>query len=293
MNICKKYIFWLTIPLTMLLSGCNMGTLDPKGQVGVDEKSLIITATLLMLIVVIPVLVMTFVFAWKYRESNTKSTYLPNWCHSNKIEFWVWGIPCVIILILGTITWRTTHELDPYKPLVSDVKPITIEVVALDWKWLFIYPEQQIATINHIEFPENVPINFKITSDAPMNSFFIPRLGGQIYAMAGMTTLLHLIANEQGTYRGLSANISGEGFSDMKFTATATSQQGFDDWVNKVKASDQYLDKAKYNTLLNKSIADPIQYFSDVEPNLFGQIVHKYMMPGMQDEDHKFILRQE
>ncbi len=293
MNICKKYIFWLLVPFTLLLSGCEMGALDPKGQVGADEKSLIITALLLMLIVVIPVLVMTFVFAWKYRESNTKATYLPDWCHSTKIELWVWGVPLVIIAVLAAITWTTTHELDPYKPLDSDVKPITIEVVALDWKWLFIYPEQHFATVNHIEFPANVPVNFKITSDAPMNSFFIPQLGGQIYAMTGMTTKLHLIANEEGTYRGMSANISGEGFSDMTFTATATSVDGFNAWVNEVKQSQHTLDKATYNVLRQKSIAHPVEYFSTVEPNMFQQIVDKYMMPGMQDADRNFILRQE
>lgn len=292
MNIGKKYIFWL-LPLTMLLNGCNLAMLDPKGQVASNEMSLIIIATLLMLIVVIPVLFMTFFFAWRYRESNTKSTYAPNWSHSNKIEVFVWGIPCIIIAILATITWKTTHELDPYKPLVSDVKPITIQVVALDWKWLFIYPEQGIATINHIEFPDNVPINFQITSDAPMNSFIIPSLGGQIYAMAGMVTKLHLIANEQGTFRGMSANISGEGFSDMKFTATATSEAGFKHWVEDVRKTGVTLDKTQYNQLLDKSIADPIKYFSTVENKLFTQVVHKYMKPGKQDSSHKFILRQE
>ncbi|MCL1125261.1 ubiquinol oxidase subunit II [Shewanella surugensis] len=291
MKIAKKYLTWI-IPL-LFLAGCSLGVLDSKGQVGKEEGALIITATLLMLIVVIPAIVMTFVFAWKYRENNEKSTYAPDWAHSVKIESFVWGVPFLIILILAIITWRSTHQLDPYKPLDSDVEPIVIEVVALDWKWLFIYPKYGIATVNHIEMPINVPIAFKITSDAPMNSFFIPRLGGQIYAMSGMQTQLHLIANEKGTFRGLSANISGQGFSDMTFTATATSDKDFKDWVNSVRQSQLRLDKVQYNKLSNKSENHPIQYFSYVEPRLFEAVIEKYMMPGKQDADRKFIIRQD
>ena len=154
-----------------------------------------------MLIVVIPVIFMTLYFAWKYRESNTSATYTPNWSYSHRIEAVVWAVPIAIILVLGTITWKTTHELDPYKPLESSVKPITIEVVSLDWKWLFIYPDQHIATVNEIQFPANTPVNFKITSDTVMNVFFIPQLGSQIYAMAGMQTQVNLIADAPGTYR--------------------------------------------------------------------------------------------
>lgn len=291
MKMTKQYLIW-TI-LLLFLTGCSLGVLDSKGQVGKDEGALIITATLLMLIVVIPVIVMTFVFAWKYREHNEKSTYAPDWAHSVKIESFVWGVPFLIILVLAIITWRTTHELDPYKPLKSDVEPIVIEVVALDWKWLFIYPKYGIATINHIEMPVDVPIAFKITSDAPMNSFFIPRLGGQIYAMSGMQTQLHLIANEKGTFRGLSANISGQGFSDMTFTATSTSEKNFMDWVNSVRQSQLRLNKVQYNKLSNKSENHPIQYFSYVEPRLFEAVIEKYMMPGKQDADRKFIIRQD
>ena len=215
---------------TLLLSGCNMTLLNPKGQVGLDERNLIITATLLMLLVVVPVIVMTFLFAWKYRASNTNATYTPKWNHSTKIEIAVWAVPVLIIIALGYVTYKSTHALDPYKPLESDVKPVTIEVVALDWKWLFIYPEQGIATVNKIVFPAHTPINFKITSDAVMNSFFIPALGGQIYAMAGMQTKLHLIANENAEMDGISANYSGAGFTGMKFKAIATTQEDFDAW---------------------------------------------------------------
>jgi cytochrome o ubiquinol oxidase subunit 2 len=267
----------LTFAMAALLSGCNMSVLDPKGQVAADEKSLIITATLLMLVVVVPVIFLTLYFAWKYRESNTSATYTPNWSYSHRIEAVVWAVPVAIILVLGTITWKTTHELDPYKPLESKVKPITIQVVSLDWKWLFIYPEQHIATVNEIQFPANTPVNFKITSDTVMNVFFIPQLGSQIYAMAGMQTQVNLVADTPGTYDGLSANFSGAGFPDMKFTATAASQSDFDAWVAKVKASPNKLGLDNYNELAKQSQKDPVKYFSAVEPVLYAAVLDKYM----------------
>ena len=267
----------LTFAMTGLLSGCNMALLDPKGQVAADEKSLIITATLLMLLVVIPVIFMTLYFAWKYRESNTEATYTPNWSYSHRIEAVVWAVPIAIILVLGTITWKTTHALDPYRPLDSKVKPITIEVVSLDWKWLFIYPDQHIATINEIQFPAGTPVNFRITSDTVMNVFFIPQLGSQIYAMAGMQTQVNLIADTAGTYDGLSTNFSGAGFPDMKFTATASSQADFDAWVAKVKASPNKLGLDNYGELSKPSTKDPVKYFSTVEPVLYAAVLDKYM----------------
>lgn len=267
---------------TLLLSGCNMTLLDPKGQVGLDERNLIITATLLMLLVVIPVIVMTFLFAWKYRASNTSATYTPKWNHSTKIEIAVWAVPIMIIIALGYVTYKSTHALDPYRPLESDVKPVTIEVVALDWKWLFIYPEQGIATVNKIVFPAHTPINFKITSDAVMNSFFIPALGGQIYAMAGMQTKLHLIANQNAEMDGISANYSGAGFTGMKFKATATTQEEFDAWVSEVKKAPKKLEQAEYAALAKQSQNNPVELYSSVTPNLFQIIVDKYegMKPG-------------
>lgn len=267
---------------TLLLSGCNMTLLDPKGQVGLDERNLIITATLLMLLVVVPVIIMTFLFAWKYRASNTDAVYTPKWSHSTKIEIAVWAVPVLIIVALGYVTYKSTHALDPYKPLESDVKPITIEVVALDWKWLFIYPEQGIATVNKIVFPAHTPINFKITSDAVMNSFFIPALGGQIYAMAGMQTKLHLIANQNAEMDGISANYSGAGFTGMKFKATATTQEEFDAWVSEVKKAPKKLEQAEYAALAKQSQNNPVELYSSVTPNLFQIIVDKYegMKPG-------------
>ncbi|EJM57266.1 ubiquinol oxidase subunit II [Pseudomonas sp. GM48] len=267
---------------TLLLSGCNMTLLNPKGQVGLDERNLIITATLLMLLVVVPVIIMTFLFAWKYRASNTNATYTPKWNHSTKIEIAVWAVPVLIIIALGYVTYKSTHALDPYKPLESDVKPVTIEVVALDWKWLFIYPEQGIATVNKIVFPAHTPVNFKITSDAVMNSFFIPALGGQIYAMAGMQTKLHLIANENAEMDGISANYSGAGFTGMKFKAIATTQEDFDAWVSEVKTAPKQLEQAEYAALSKPSQNNPVELYSSVTPNLFQTIVDKYegMKPG-------------
>jgi len=260
----------------LLLSGCNWTLLDPKGQVGIEQKNLILIATGLMLLVVIPVIIMTVAFAWKYRASNKAATYTPDWSHSTKIEAAVWIIPILIIIALGYVTYHSTHKLDPYRPLDSDVKPIQIDVVALDWKWLFIYPEQGIATVNKINFPANTPVNFRVTSDAVMNSFFIPGLGGQIYAMAGMTTKLHLIANENGVFDGISANYSGAGFTGMKFKATATSQADFDAWVAEVKQSPLKLGKAEYEALAKPSEYNPVALYSEAPAELFQSIVDKY-----------------
>ena len=272
------------VPLlgTLLLGGCNMTLLNPTGQVGLEQRNLIITATLLMLLVVVPVIVMTFLFAWKYRASNKNAVYTPKWSHSTKIEVAVWTIPVLIIIALGYITYKSTHSLDPYRPIESDVKPVTIEVVALDWKWLFIYPEQGIATVNKIVFPAHTPVNFRITSDAVMNSFFIPGLGGQIYAMAGMTTKLHLIADRNAEMDGISANYSGAGFTGMKFKAIATSQEDFDAWVSEVKKAPKQLEKAEYEALSKPSQNNPVELYSSVTPNLFQIIVDKYegMNPG-------------
>lgn len=284
-----RFFGFLALFSMLLLSGCDYTLLDPKGHVGVQERDLIITATLLMLLVVVPVIFMTIIFAWKYRASNKAATYTPDWAHSTKIELVVWLVPAAIIIVLGYITYKSTHALDPYRPLESDVKPITIEVVALDWKWLFIYPEQGIATVNKIVFPANTPLNFRITSDSVMNSFFIPALGGQIYAMAGMQTRLHLIANEKAEMEGISANYSGAGFTGMKFKAISTSQEDFNAWVAEVKAAPKQLDQAEYDALAKPSQNNPVALYSTYEPDLFQKIVDKYegMKPGKPIEHEK------
>ncbi|NMM41714.1 ubiquinol oxidase subunit II [Pseudoalteromonas arctica] len=273
-NLCN-----IALGTTVLaLTGCKGGVLDPKGQVGIDEKNLIIIATVLMLIVVIPVIVMTLYFAWKYRDGQEQQIYAPKWAHSGKIEAAVWAIPIVIVIVLGAITWQSTQQLDPYKPLEGKGKHLTVEVVSLNWKWLFIYPEQGIATVNELVFPANVPVEYKITSESTMNSFFIPQLGSQIYSMAGMETKLHLIANEPGTFKGFSANYSGAGFTGMKFNAIATpTQADFDTWVNKVKSQANTLTKANYDALALPSENNPVTYFADVDDGLFHTIIMKYM----------------
>jgi cytochrome o ubiquinol oxidase subunit 2 len=216
------------------------------------------------------------VFAWRYRASNRSATYAPKWAHSTAIETVVWTVPTLIILFLGILTWNTTHELDPYRPIESAVKPIKVEVVALDWKWLFIYPELGVASVNQLAFPVGTPVDFKVTSDSVMNSFFIPQLGSQIYAMAGMQTQLHLIADHAGDYAGISANFSGKGFSDMKFRALAVTPAQFDTWVENVKASPRRLDMNEYNSVAQPSEKEPVGYFSTVDPKVFTNIIAKY-----------------
>ncbi|MGE8689959.1 MAG: ubiquinol oxidase subunit II, partial [Achromobacter sp.] len=267
----------LSVGAVMLLGGCNMEILSPKGDIGIQERTLLFTTTGLMLIVVIPVIVMILAFAWKYRASNTKADYQPKWAHSTAIELVVWTIPCIIVAILAVITWRSTHALDPYKPLVSEHKPVTIEVVSLDWKWLFIYPEYDIATVNEIAFPVDVPVNFRITSATVMNSFFIPQLGSQIYSMAGMETKLHLNAREAGTYAGISANYSGAGFSGMRFKAIAMPQEGFDNWVKEAKAAPTALTPEVYAELTKRSEHNAVVKYSSAPPAMFDFILGSTM----------------
>lgn len=269
----------LTIGFSLLLTGCKLAILDPKGPIAASEKQLLIDATLLMLVIVIPVILISWGFAWRYRASNKKATYRPDESHNNVIEFFCWLVPCIIILVLGIMTWRSSHELDPYKPLDSKIPPITIQVISLDWKWLFIYPEQHIATINFLQVPVNTPIQFLITSDAPMNSLEIPQLAGQIYAMGGMQTKLNIMANEVGDYMGLSTNLSGAGFSDMNFVLRVSTQEQFDQWIKTAQNAPNKLTVGVYNKLTLPTEKDPVQYFSDVVPNLFNDVIMKFMMP--------------
>lgn len=259
-----------------LLTGCNLVVFNPKGQIATDERDLIILATGLMLLVVVPVIVLMFVFAYRYRATNKKARYSPRWASSHKIEAVVWGVPLLIIIALGWVTWETTHALDPYRPLDSDTPPINVQVVATDWKWLFIYPDLGIASVNELALPVHTPVSFTVTSDAAMTSFFIPALGGQIYAMAGMQTKLHLIANETGEFRGIAANYNGPGFSDMHFATLSLSPADFQAWVNKVKGAPTQLDHTRYAQLAKPTIKHPITYYSAVQERLFLDIVDKY-----------------
>jgi len=251
--------------------------LEPRGTIGEQQRNLIVFALALSLVVVIPVYVMLFSFAWRYREGNKKKVkYSPELAGNRAAETVWWLIPTALITILSVVAWNSSHRLDPYRPLASKARPITVQVVALDWKWLFIYPDEGIATVNQIAFPTNVPVNFYLTSGTVMNSFFIPRLGSQIYTMAGMQTQLHLIADKPGTYDGLSANFSGAGFSGMTFKAIATSESGFQDWINKVKQSSDSLDYAGYKALAKPSENNPVAYYGSIQNNLFMDILHEY-----------------
>lgn len=262
-----------------------MGVLNPKGVIAIAEKNLLLTALSLMAIIIIPVFVMLFSFAWRYRASNTKAKYTPNWNSNKPLEIIWWTAPTIIILLLSGITWKSTHELDPYKPLQSTVPPITIQVVALDWKWLFIYPEENIATVNFIQFPKDTPVNFIITADAPMNAFWIPQLGGQVYAMSGMTSKLHISSHEVGSYKGLSSNFSGDGFSGMTFEARVTSQEDYRQWVNTVQGSPYSLTQERYTELAKKTMNHPVEYYTSTDKNVYTSIIMKYMAP-MKKMDH-------
>lgn len=257
----------------------NIPVLNPKGPVALKEFHLIIFTLLLSLVIVIPVFTVTIVFAWKYRENN-HAKYSPELVGNRFVETIWWIIPSALILILAVVTWNSSYDLDPYKPLTGGGHPpMLIQVVALDWKWLFIYPKQNIATVNYFLMPTNTPVTFEITSDAPMNSFWIPQLGGQIYAMPGMTTQLNLLATSNGSYNGSSANISGTGFSGMTFTAKATSENTFNNWVDSVRNSSSSLNLPSYTQLSRPSINNPTASYSSASNNLFNEIVNTYNTP--------------
>jgi len=261
------------------LSTHNIAVLNPKGMIALRQKQLIIFATLLMLIVVIPVFIITLFFIWRYKASNIKAKYTPDSAHNYIAECFWWGIPFIIIIILGIVTYTSSHELNPFKPIDTGKKSMVIQVVALEWKWLFIYPEENIATINFIQFPEHTPLDFEITADAPMNSFWIPQLGGQIYAMPAMRSKLHLIAHESGDYRGSSAQLSGLGFAGMSFIAKASSQADFDRWVQSVKQSGKSLTLEEYDRLVAPSEHVKPAFYVLKEKDLFDQIIIKYITP--------------
>ncbi len=269
--------------LAFLTLGHPIPILQPHGLIASKERTLMINAVLLMLIVVIPVFILAFYFAWHYRAGNTSATYTPDWEHAKMDELIWWAIPFEIILVLGALTWGSTHDLDPYKPLESEVAPIEIQVVALPSRWLFIYPNEHIATVNFVQFPVDTPVNFKITADAPMNSFWIPQLGGQIYAMTGMQTPLHLIADKVGDYRGSSANFSGPHFAGMVFTAQVRSEEDFSKWLEGVQNSSSTLNDYEYEVLKKPRSDNPVQYYGGVQDGMFDSIIHKFMMPEMDE----------
>jgi cytochrome o ubiquinol oxidase subunit 2 len=272
------------LALFALLGGCQAVVMSPSGDIAAQQRDLIIISTALMLIIIVPVIILTLVFAWRYRAANTEAHYDPEWHHSTVVELVIWSAPLFIIIALGALTWVSTHKLDPYRPLdriaeghelPTNVKPLTVEVVALDWKWLFIYPEQGIATVNELVAPVNRPIAFKITSSTMMNSFFIPALAGQVYAMPGMETKLHAVINKAGVYEGFSANYSGAGFSDMRFKFYGMTTGDFDNWVQQTRQAGGDLTRPAYLKLEQPSEKDPVRRYASVAPDLYDAIVNR------------------
>jgi cytochrome o ubiquinol oxidase subunit 2 len=245
------------------------GALDPQGPIAAAERTILLNATAIMLAVVVPVIVLTLAFAWWFRAGNSAARYLPDWEYSGRIEVVVWSIPTLVILFLGGIAWIGSHDLDPPLAIASDVPPINIEVVSLDWKWLFIYPDQHVASVNRLVVPAGAPLSFRLTSGSVMNSFFVPQLGSQIYTMSGMTTRLNLQADRPGIYPGMSAQFSGDGFSDMRFNVEALPKEGFEDWLKTTRSAGGKLDAPAYAELARPSSAVAPATFGDVTPQLF------------------------
>jgi cytochrome o ubiquinol oxidase subunit II len=258
---------------TVLLSSCHKGVLDPHGPVGTAERLMLYDATAIMLAVIVPVILLTLAFAWWFRAGNRHARYRPDWEYSGRIEVIIWAIPALVILFLGGIAWVGSHQLDPPRALHSNTEPLEVQVVSLDWQWLFIYPGQHVASLNHLVVPAGVPVRFSLTSTSVMNSFFIPQLGSQIYTMAGMTTHVNLQADERGRYQGLSAQFSGEGFSDMRFDVDAVPTDGFQAWVTDVRTRSGVLDAPTFAQLARPSPAKGTATYAEVSVGLFDAIV--------------------
>jgi cytochrome o ubiquinol oxidase subunit 2 len=271
-------------PLAILLSGCKLVVMSPSGDVALQQRDLIVASTLLMLLIIVPVMALTVFFAWRYRQSNPNATYDPDWHHSTRLEVVIWAAPLAIVIVLGAMTWVSTHLLDPYRPLdridatrtvPEGTEPLLVEVVALDWKWLFIYPELGIATVNELAAPVDRPITFHITASSVMNSLSIPALAGQVYAMPGMQTKLHAVINQPGVYDGLSANYSGAGFSDMRFKFHGVSPAEFDQWVGQARASGNTLGRPEYTELERPSSRVAVRRYATVAPDLFHAVLNR------------------
>ncbi|GAA5234076.1 ubiquinol oxidase subunit II [Verticiella sediminum] len=266
-----------------------MVVMSPSGDIAMQQRDLIIWSVILMLIIIVPVIFLTLLFAWRYRASANRSDYDPEWHHSTVLELIIWSAPLLIIIALGAMTWVSTHRLDPYRPIeriapdrpvAADVQPLEVQVVAMNWKWLFLYPEQGIATVNELAAPVDRPIQFKITSDAIMNSFFIPALAGQVYAMSGMQTQLHAVINQEGVYEGFSGNYSGAGFSHMRFNFRGMSESDFDRWVESVRGNDDAMTRESYLVLSQPSARDSVRYFGQLQEGLFDAVVNRCVEPN-------------
>jgi cytochrome o ubiquinol oxidase subunit II len=262
------------------LAACSdAGVLDPRGPIAAAERLLLVNSTAIMLVVVVPVILATLGFAWWYRASNPRALRSPELAYEGRIEFVTWSIPALIVILLGGVSWIGSHQLDPRAPIPANAPPLRVDVVALDWKWLFIYPDQGVAAVNQLVVPTGTPLQFRLTSATVMNSFFVPQLGSQIYAMSGMATHLNLLADRPGEYPGISANFSGDGFPDMRFTAKALSAGDFENWVSAVHGAGRALDEASYIALAQPSKAVAPATYGSVEPRLFDRIL-KQAAPG-------------
>ena len=270
--------------LPALLAGCNAVVMKPHGDVAAQQAHLIVQSTFLMLLIIVPVIALTLWFAFRYRASNPGADYSPDWDHSTRLELVIWGAPLLVIIALGAITWISTHKLDPYRPLdridvrhavAPGTRPLRVEVVALDWKWLFVYPDLGIASVNEMAAPTDQPIEFTLTSSDVMNSFYVPALAGQIYAMPGMQTTLHAVINQAGDYEGFSANYSGAGFSDMRFRFRGMETADFGRWVAANRASGQSLTREAYLRLEQPSQKVAVQHYAQVDAGLFDAVVNR------------------
>ena len=273
----------MTAGVALFVGACDLkraAVIDPKGPIALAERNLLFDAFCVMILVIVPVIVLTLLFAYRYRASNTKAVYTPTWANSIRIDAFTWLIPALIVMAVAVLLWRSTHRLDPYRPLESREPPIDVQVVAQDWKWLFIYPEQGIAVVNQLAFPAGRPVSLRITSDTVMNSFYVPQLAGQIYAMAGLQTRLQMLADQPGTFVGRNSQYSGGGYSDQHFEVKAMSQADFDAWVARAKQGGAVLDATTYPALAARSRANPVTYYSTVEPKLFDSIIDKYRHSG-------------
>ena len=277
------FLRWQVVCAAVLVCSCSQqGILDPQGPIASQEQLLLINSTAIMLVVVVPVILATLGFAWWYRASNARASRSTDEGYEGRTEFVTWSIPVLIVILLGGVIWISSHQLDPRAPIAANAKPLEVDVVSLDWKWLFIYPDQGIAAVNQLVIPAATPINFRLTSATVMNSFLVPQLGSQIYTMPGMTTHLNLLADNPGEYPGISANFSGDGFADMRFTAKAVPAADFDSWVAQVRGSGPTLDTPGYAALAKPSIAAPPTTFRSVEPGLFQRIVDQTALGPQQ-----------
>jgi len=263
------------------LTGCGgPSVLDPHGTIASQNRIILLDSLAIMLAIVVPTIATTLGFAWWFRAGNSKATYRPHFVYSGRIELVVWSIPTLVILFLGGIIWIGSQRLDPFRPIESSAKPLELQAISLDWKWLFIYPDQHVAALNQLVVPADRPLHFTLTSASVMNAFFVPQLGSMIYTMNGMRTQLHLQADHEGTFHGLSAQFSGDGFPGMNFTVRAVSPAAFDDWVKSTQGTGPTLDQAEYKRLLAQSMNDPPATYRAVADRLFEAVVAQELPPG-------------